>query len=439
MPHNVYGKVTLRLIPLLVVIYLFAYIDRTVVGFAQLQMGADIGLSASAFGLGAGIFFVAYALLEVPSNLLLVRFGPRTWFARIMITWGLITMAMAFSQGPTSFYVLRFLLGVAEAGFYPGILYLITQWFPTTRRGRIVGLFLLANPLALAIGSPLAAALLGLDGAAGLQGWQWLFLIVGAPPVLLAFLVLRILPDRPQTATWLTEEDKSRIAADIAREERHSGAVAMHNPLRALRSPKVLLLAAFFLCYPLTGYGLSMWLPSIISKFGVSTTATGWLATLPWIAAAIALLTIPRRAERRRSPFAHIAITLALAGTGLLLTTATHDPVLQMLTLCMAAFGIFAGQPIFWSLPSRILAGSSAAAGLAFVNSIGSLGGFVGPYGVGAVTDAFGSESAGLVFLSAFALYGLVMLYFVRRMMQRHTKQAETGIQADPKASAIST
>ena len=211
----------------------------------------------------------------------------------------------------------------------------------------------------------------------------------------------------------------------------------MRNPLHALKNPKVLLLAAFFLCYPLTGYGLSMWLPSIISRFGVSTTATGWLATLPWIAAAIALITIPRRAEKRRSPFAHIAVTLAMAGAGLVLTAVLHDPVLQMLTLCLAAFGIFAGQPIFWSLPSRILVGSSAAAGLAFVNSVRSLGGFVGPYGVGAITDALDSESAGLVFLAAFAVYGLVMLHFVHRMMQRHALQANTGTPADSETSEV--
>lgn len=415
---DVYRKVSLRLLPLLVVIYLFAYIDRTVVGFAQLDMGADLGIGAAAFGLGAGLFFLAYAFLEVPSNLLLVRFGPRRWFARIMISWGLITMAMAFAQGPMSFYILRFLLGVAEAGFYPGILYLITRWFPAARRGRIVGIFLLANPLALAIGSPLSGGLLSLDGAAGLAGWQWLFLAVGLPPILLAFVVLKFLPDYPDQAKWLTEQERAAIATDIARDSKKVENVAAAHPLAALKDRRVLLLAAGFLAYPLLGYGLSLWLPTIISDFGTSPMATGWLATLPWLAAALALVLIPRRAERRGTPFAHIAGTLVLAGASLAAGAFLDNPVWQMIALCVAAFGIFAGQPVYWSFPQRMLTGTAAAAGLAFINSVGSIGGFVGPYGVGLVIDGFGTDSAGLVFLSLWAVYGLGMLVLVRRMVQ---------------------
>ncbi|BBG03743.1 MULTISPECIES: MFS transporter [Pseudonocardia] len=417
---DVYRKVSLRLLPLLVVIYLFAYIDRTVVGFAQLDMGADLGIGAAAFGLGAGLFFLAYAFLEVPSNLLLMRYGPRRWFARIMISWGLVTMAMAFAQGPISFYILRFLLGVAEAGFYPGILYLITRWFPGPRRGRIVGLFLLANPIALALGSPLSGSLLSLDGVGGLAGWQWLFLVVGLPPVLLAFVVLRVLPDHPSDATWLTEQERAIVAADVAADSKQVEHVANHHPLAALKDRRVLLLAAGFLAYPLLGYGLSLWLPIIISAFGVSAMATGWLATLPWIAAALALIWVPRRAERKRTPFAHIAGTLVLAGIGLAAGAVFDNPVVQMIALCVAAFGIFAGQPIYWSFPQRMLTGTAAAAGLAFINSVGSIGGFVGPYGVGLVIDGFGTESAGLMFLALWAIYGLVMLVFVRRMVQRN-------------------
>lgn len=421
---DVYRKVSVRLLPLLVVIYLFAYIDRTVVGFAQLSMGADLGIGAAAFGLGAGLFFVAYAFLEVPSNLLLTRFGPRRWFARIMISWGLITMAMALAQGPISFYILRFLLGVAEAGFYPGILYLITRWFPGARRGRVVGLFLLANPIALALGSPVAGGLLSLDGTAGLAGWQWLFLVVGLPPVLLAFVVLKWLPDNPSQATWLTEDERTTIAADVDRDDKLVEHVANTHPLAALKDRRVLLLAAAFLAYPLLGYGLSLWLPTIIQGFEVSAMTTGWLAALPWIAAALALVIVPRRAERRGTPFAHIATTLALAGASLAVGAFLDDPVMQMIALCVAAFGIFAGQPVFWSFPQRMLTGTAAAAGLAFINSVGSIGGFIGPYGVGLVIDGFGAESAGLVFLSLWAVYGLGMLVLVRRMV-RSTPIAE--------------
>lgn len=431
MLNSVYKKATLRLIPLLVVIYLFAYIDRSVVGFAKLQMGADVGISAGVYGLGAGLFFVAYTLFEVPSNLILLKAGPKIWFARIMITWGVITMLMAMTSGPISFYILRFLLGAAEAGFYPGILFLITQWFPATKRARIVGLFLLANPIALAVGGPLSGGLLGLDGVAGLAGWQWLFIVVGAPPVLLAFAVLKWLPNKPSEAKWLTQQEKNLIAEDLRREDIAVGATTVAHPLHALKNPKVLILAAFFLTYPLTGYGLSLWLPTIIKNFGVSDVTTGWLSTLPWIAATIALLVIPRRAERRNSPFAHIAWTLGLAAAALGGSALLQQPWMQLVALCVAAFAIFAGQPIFWSLPSRVLTGGGAAAGLAFINSVGSIGGFVGPYGVGAVTDATGSTQSGLFFLAIFAVYGMLMLIPVRRMI---LAQAKGPAATDPSA-----
>jgi MFS family permease len=315
-----------------------------------------------------------------------------------MISWGFVTMAMALAQGPISFYILRFLLGVAEAGFYPGILFLITRWFPAVRRGRIVGLFLLANPIALAIGSPISGSLLTLDGVGGLAGWQWLFLVVGFPPVPLALLVLKMLPDTPAQARWLTDAEKATIVADVEKDSEVVRNTGAGHPLAVLKDRKVLLLAAGFLCYPLLGYGLSLWLPTIISNFGVSPMVTGWLATLPWIAAAMALVWVPRRAERRRSPFAHIAVTLVLSAIGLILAALLQSPVLQMAALCLAAFGIFAGQPIYWSFPQRMLTGAAAAAGLAFINSVGSIGGFVGPYGVGLVTDLFSNKTAACTF-----------------------------------------
>jgi MFS family permease len=420
-PPDAYRQITFKLVPLLVVIYIFAYIDRTIVGFAQLSMSAHIGLSAAAYGFGAGVFFIAYTLLEVPCNLLLVRFGPRIWFARIMISWGLVTMAMAFTQGPTSFYILRFLLGVAEAGFYPGILFLLTKWYPVNRRARVVGLFLLANPVALAIGSPLASGLLQLDGLGTLAGWQWLFLVVGLPPVLLAFVVWKYLPDSPNQATWLSEE-------------KEAGAKTDHNPLRALKNRKTLVLAFFNLTFPLTVYGLSLWLPSIVKGMGVSPAATGWLAAVPWAFGAVGLIVFPRLVERLGHRYLHMAVALILGGVGLFVSGFVQDIGIQMAALCVAAFGLFAGQPIFWGLPSRFLTGASAAAGLAFINSFGSIGGFVGPYGVGLITNIAGSPTAGLYFLAAFAVYGLVMLLVVRSVLEQPRRE-EAGQVTAPAVS----
>lgn len=418
--NAVYSKITWRLLPLLIVIYLFAYIDRTVVGFAKLQMSVDIGLSDAAFGFGAGIFFIGYALCEIPSNLILTKVGPRRWFARIMISWGLVTIAMALTNSELTFYLLRFLLGVAEAGFYPGILYLITRWYPSARRARIVGLFLLANPLALAIGGPISGAILSMDGLAGLGGWQWLFIIVGIPPVLLAFVVLKKLPDSPEDAKWLTAEEVAGVKHDLEMSDLKTGAVKLHEPWRVLFSGRVWLLAMFFIAYSLIGYGLGLWLPQIISNMGVGSFATGWLSTLPWLAATVALLIVPRNAERTKTPYLHMWVTLGLAAVGFTLSAVLAQPALQMVFLCVAAFGVFAGQPIFWTLPSQVLTGAGAAAGLALVNTLGATGGFLGPFGVGYISEATGDPRNGLFFLVAFAVYAMIMLIFVRRMMLNH-------------------
>lgn len=418
--NDIYKRVTLRLLPLLIVIYLFAYIDRSVVGFAKLQLSADIGLSDAAYGLGAGIFFIAYAIFEVPSNIILTKVGARAWFARIMISWGAITMAMSLINSEWMFYLLRVLLGAAEAGFYPGILYFITRWFPNTRRARVVGLFLLANPIALAIGGPISGGLMALDGVAGLAGWQWLFLVVGLPPVLLAFVVLKVLPNSPREAKWLTADEVERIENDISTNDDRTGAIALPHPLAALRNGRVWTFALLFLTYSLMGYALSLWLPQIVSNMGVGTVTTGWLSALPWIAALIALLWIPRRAERRASPYAHMGVVLAIAAVALVVSGVATNPWVQMLALCAAAFGIYAGQPIFWGLPSQVLTGVSAAAALAFINTVGAVGGFVGPYGVGAITELTGDTRWALLALAGVAVYGLVMIALVRRMMRRH-------------------
>lgn len=420
---NVYRKNMRYLLPLLVVCYLFAFIDRTIVGFAWLEMEADVGLSAAAFGLGAGLFFISYAFCEVPSNLLMLKFGPKIWFSRILITWGIITILMAFVQGPWSFYALRFLLGVAEAGFYPGIIYFITKWFPPSRCGQVIGIFFLANPLALVIGSPLSGLIMQMDGLYQLAGWQWLFILMGLPPVLLSLIVLRSLPNTPQQAHWLNDDERSQIASDIEQEQQQNGvndaAGQQHHPLRVMKDRRIMMLIAFLMCYPIVGYGLMLWLPSIINKFSTSVMMTGLLSALPWLAAAVAVIVVPRSAARHNTPFLHIGVTLALSVAGLILSVVFNDPLWRMLALCLAAFGIFAGQPIFWSFPARLLKGTDAAVGIAWINAFGIVGGFIGPYGFGVVAQLTGSNENGLVWFIGWGIYGLLMLYPLRRMMRR--------------------
>ena len=273
--------ITLKLIPFLVLLYLVAYVDRSAVGFAKLHMGADIGLGDAAYGLGAGLFFIGYFLCEVPSNLLLDRFGARRWFARILLTWGAITIGMAFVTGPSGFYVMRLLLGAAEAGFFPGVLYYITQWYPVRHRGKILGLFILSQPLAMLVTGPLSGALLGLDGNLGLHGWHWLFICIGTPAVLLAWPTLRLLPDGPAQVRWLDDAQRSWLKEQLANDLREFGQTRHGNPLHALKDGRVLLLALFYLPVTLSIYGLGLWLPTLIHQFGGSDLVTGFVSAVP--------------------------------------------------------------------------------------------------------------------------------------------------------------
>jgi len=408
---------TRKLMPFLALIYVVAYIDRSVVGFAKLHMNAAVGIGDAAYGLGAGLFFIGYFLCEVPSNLALERFGARRWFARILFTWGVITMAMALVSGPVSFYVLRFLLGAAEAGLYPGILYFLTKWFPMRHRARIVGLLVLAQPVALIITGPMAGWLLSVPGLFGMSSWQTLFVVSGLPATLLCVPTLRILPESPAHARWLPAADRAWIERKLAADQAAYALKSHGSPLKALKDVRVLLLALLFLPFPLSIYGLSLWLPTIIKQFGVSDVATGLLSAVPYLFAVVGLYLVPRHSDRTGERYWHIAILSALAALGMAGSAWVQTPALQLGCLCLFAFSAYAIQAVLWTLPGQFLTGTSAAVGIATINSLSNLGGYLGPYGMGILKNATGSLSAGLYFLAAALAFAVAMTFVVRTVL----------------------
>ncbi|MCW4463845.1 MFS transporter [Sphingomonas sp. BT-65] len=405
-----------RLMPFLCLLYMVAYIDRQNVSFAKLQMVGDLGMSEAAYGLGAGLFFIGYCLFEIPSNLILARVGVRLWFARIIGAWGLVTIALGFAWSLESFYVLRFLLGVAEAGFFPGVLYALTLWFPQRHRARAIGIFLIASAFANAVGAAIGGLLLELDGLGGLRGWQWVFIVTGIPAVALVPAVLRWLPDGPAAARWLPDAGKQWLARELASEQRPD----LHaNPLRALRDPRVLALCAAFAGFPLAAYGLSYWLPTIVRGFGVSNGANGLLNVIPWICVAAALWWLPRRAAGKPGQRWYIAIPALVAAAALVAATLLPGAPLKFAALCIAAAAIFAGQPIFWTLPSRVLTGAGAAAGFAAINSVGNLGGFVAQTIVPRIGEATGSALAPMLFLALCITASALGVLAIDRLLPR--------------------
>lgn len=422
---DVIRKVTFKLIPALVILYLVAYIDRAAVGFAHLHMGADVGIGDAAYGLGAGLFFIGYFLFEVPSNLLLDKFGARKWFARILLTWGLITMAMALIQGPYSFYILRFLLGVAEAGFFPGVLYLITQWYPVRHRGKIMGMFILSQPIAMMVAGPLAGALLGMDGIANMHGWQWLFVMVGLPAVLLSLPTLLYLPDNISAVKWLSNEQKNWLKNELVKDEAEYDQTRHGNPLHALKDKRVLTLALYYLPVTLSIYGLNLWLPTIIKQFsGGSDLQVGFLSSIPYVFGIIGLLIIPRSTDKLNDRYGHLSFLYALGACGMFFSAWLTSPVMQLIALSVVAFALFSTTAVFWTLPGRFLTGASAAAGIALINSVGNLGGYIGPFGIGLLKQYTGNMASGLYFLTIVMIFGLILTYFVYAKFE--TKKSKT-------------
>ena len=410
-------KVTRRLLPFLFLLYVVCFLDRVNLGFAALQMNHDLGFSPAVYGFGAGIFFLGYVLFEVPSNLVLARVGARRWIARIMITWGVVASAMMFIRGPLSLYALRFLLGAAEAGFFPGMIYYLSRWYPAAERARAISRFMVAIPVSGIVGGPISGALLGLNGRLGLAGWQWLFLLEGLPAVLLGFVVLAFLTDGPDEAKWLTTAEREWLNARLAEERdecerRHGLGVA-----QALTNGTVWRLGALILLSNAFGvYVLGLWLPQIVrSLTGLSDLAVGVVTAVPNLVAAITMVLVGAHSDRTGERLLHIAAVATVAAVGFVASAWLQSPLLVVVALSLAAAGAISSHGPFWTLPSRFLTGSAAAGGIALIVSIANLAGFAGPYVMGLLKGASGSFRSGLISVGLASFAGAILAVWLRR------------------------
>ena len=407
------SQVIWRLLPLLFLCYIIAYIDRINVGFAKLQLREVLGVSeekfSSAFGFGAGLFFVGYFFFEVPSNLILQRVGARIWIARIMIVWGIVSMAFMFLKGTTMFYVMRFLLGAAEAGFFPGVILYLTYWFPAQERARTMAMFIVGGVLAGVIGSPISGALLQLDGAGGLAGWQWLFLLEGIPAVLMGLIVLILLPNRPQDARWLSPAQKEWIQARIAADPAPLLSAPRHGLMEIFTNGRVWLLCLLYFLMNVGGYSYEFWMPSIIKSFSTSDPMViGIINAIPYLITAVAMILVARYSDKTGERRRVVALAAASSAIGFALSAWLKNPYLAMAALTLAFIGLKSTIAPFWAMTTTFLGGTAAAAGIAFINSVGNLGGFAGPYLVGVIKSETGSNVIALLFLGS-ALLGMAI------------------------------
>jgi ACS family tartrate transporter-like MFS transporter len=417
--------VSRRLIPFLFVLYVVAFLDRVNVGFAALDMNRDLNLSSAVYGFGAGIFFIGYSMFEIPSNLILARTGARLWIARIMISWGLIATAMMFVRGPISFYVLRFLLGVAEAGFFPGMIFYLSEWFPSEARARAIARFMTAIPVSGIIGGPISGALLGLNGWLGLPGWQWLFIIEGLPAIALGFTVSRYLPDRPEDATWLRTEQRMWLVERLANERKRCAEHHGYSVLRALSSGVVWQLGLLvFLSVSFGQYALSLWLPQIVSGFsGLTHLQVGFISAIPNIVAVIAMVVVAAHSDRTGERCLYIAAASAVAAIGFIGCALVQSPTLALIFLSIASAGLLSSHGPFWPLPSKFLSGAAAAGGIALINSLANLSGFAGPYAIGLLNDASGNFRSGFLVLAFAPLAGMALVLRLRHAaVLRHVR-----------------
>ena len=408
--ENIFTRIAWRIIPFMGLLYVVNFLDRVNVGFAALTMNHDLGLGAEAFGVGAGIFFLGYFFFEVPSNVILEKVGARLWMFRIMFTWGLVSMAMAFARGPWSFYGLRFLLGVAEAGFFPGMMLYLTYWFPQSQRAKYNSLFFAAIPLSSALGSPLSGYILGFDGFQGLRGWQWLFLLEGLPSCALAFAVLFVLPDKPARAKFLTDAEKQFVATTLARE-----ATSPASLWAGLSDRRVWILAVTDIGIIIALYGLGLWLPQIVKAMGFSNLETGFVVALPYVASTIAMILWARSSDTLRERVWHVAIPALFASASLIAAGFLGANLWAILALTGASIGIYAALVTYWTLPPSFLGGTAAAGGIAFINSVGNLGGFFGPTLMGWLKQSTGGYAAGMFVLAGFLIVPAVVVVLLGR------------------------
>lgn len=407
-----YRKISLRLMPVITVAYFIAFIDRTNISIAKLQMSTDIGLSGAAYGLGAGLFFLGYFLFEVPSNLYMMKVGAKRTICRIMILWGIISFLFVFVNSEWMFYVLRFFLGAAEAGFFPGIILYLTLWYPDVRRARAMGAFIISVPLSGAIGSPLGGWIMqNLDGYLGLAGWHWLFIIESVPAIVMGFVVLFVLPDRPKDAKWLTPEERASVAADLEHEAQGQSAHASGTIRSLFRNKWLALLTVLIFVQALGAYTLSFWLPTLVAAAGVKGLfSIGAVSALPFMAGIVGILLFTRSSVRFKERRWHLAIAfITTAGALIASILLTGMIIPSLIMLCIAAAGTYGVTVIVWQLPPMVLSGAGAAAGLAALNSIGSLAGFVAPSLLGFTTTFLGSANVGLAFIGGSVGIGAVL------------------------------
>ncbi len=399
-----YRKIAWRLVPFLMLLYTVAFLDRVNISFAALTMNRDLGISETLYGFAAGVFFLSYCLFQVPANLVLARLGARRWLAILMVGWGLVSMATAFVHSPAAYIGARALLGIAEAGFYPGVIYYFTFWLPRAYRTRMLALFLLALPLCNTVGSPISAHILLMNQVAGLRDWQWLFLLEGAPAVVLGFATWWLLADNPRTAPWLSSAERDQLAADMRADEAAQGKGSGRSWVHVTRDS-----AAYFLWS--TGiYGLSFWLPKILVARGASTLATGWWGTVTFAAGAVALYWASRQRGFRALPLLFLLAGTGFAVSGLAATGLLPGVALAVVGFCLAAMGLLSSLPMFWSVAASRLSGKAAGAAIAIVNSFGAIGAFAGPYAMGWLRDLTHSYSAGLWAIAACLALGAVLV-----------------------------
>ncbi|VIO67437.1 MFS transporter [Bradyrhizobium ivorense] len=403
-------KAFVRLMPVLFVSYILAYIDRVNVGFAALTMNGDLGISPYIFGLGAGVFFLGYFVCEIPSNLVMAKVGARRWISRIMISWGVIAVAMALVQGPASFIVIRFLLGAAEAGFFPGVILYLTYWFPQQYRARMIAAFIVAVPVSLALGGPVSTAILQMDGVAGLKGWQWLFILEGLPTILVGLVFLKVMPDRPGEAKWLSSEERSWLQNALDSEARAVAGAHGLSLLRSLADVRVLALAFIWFANTTANLGLAFFLPQILKGLGLTDMQTGITTSIPYIFGTLGIIAFGFFSDRYNERRWTLCAALVLTAVGLTAAGAMSGSLFAVAVMAVAAVGIYGAKPPFWPLPSTFLVGNAAAAGIALINATGNLGGFVGPYAIGWIRDATHSYQAGLYLLAALSFVAAVLV-----------------------------